>query len=192
MNCHLTHGKSNAQKRFEEMKTIHNAVLGTLSEKTITSHDIKFMFGDLNFRLEMDNASACRLLDEKNYNAMLKNDQLLSQNKHFSYPHSLNEAPIRFPPTYKFIKNTSRYDIEKRPPAWCDRILWGTIDPVKCIDYNSIDSLCFSDHKPIYGVYLLKIKKSVSNEEEETKAFSTIESIPKSSKTLSSKLMWKI
>lgn len=187
MNCHLAHGKANTQKRFEEIKTIYSAVLGSTSEKQVQSHDVKFMFGDLNFRIEMDNASTCQLLRDKHYDILLKNDQLLSQSKYCSYLPSLNEAPIRFPPTYKFVKNTCCYDTEKRPPAWCDRILWGAADAVRCLDYASVDSLGFSDHKPVHGVYLVKIKKVVGNEKEEAKNSSTLDSISESAKTSPSK-----
>ena len=35
----------------------------------------------------------------------------------------LIQAPISFPPTYRLIVGTTRYDL-KRTPSWCDRILY--------------------------------------------------------------------
>ena len=41
----------------------------------------------------------------------------------------------------------------------CDRILWATSKQVTCIAYNSVDDITFSDHKPVYGVFLVDIKR---------------------------------
>ena len=114
---------------------------------------------------------------------------LLSKSHECKFLPPLNEAPIKFPPTYKFIKNTSTYDLEKRPPAWCDRILWGLKDPIKFLDYNSVEKICFSDHKPVYGIYSIDIMElpGISKKSE-----IPVEPLPKSevtkvsSKTLSS------
>ena len=44
-----------------------------------------------------------------------------------------HEGTIRFPPTYKYLAGTDKYDErpEKtiRTPAWCDRVLWCVSDP---------------------------------------------------------------
>ena len=86
----------------------------------------------------------------------------------------LKEAPIKFTPTYKHTKNTSSYEVTKKPPAWCDRILWGDKDSIICQEYSSVHSLSSSDHKPVYGIYsvtiqeLLEVKSvSASKKEEE-------------------------
>lgn len=161
MNCHLAHGQSNSQKRFGEIKTIYGTYTSEAKEKIVAEHDIKFLFGDLNFRVEMSKEHACLLARQEEYTEMLKYDQLLTQSSECSYLPQLSEAPIKFPPTYKFAKNTSYYDLDKRPPAWCDRILWSAKSPVQCTKYTSVDSICFSDHKPVYGTYLVGIKRTV-------------------------------
>lgn len=162
MNCHLAHGKSSTQKRFEEIRTIFNTYLTEAREKMAADHEIKFFFGDLNFRIEMSNESTCLFAQQEEYDELLKHDQLLTQHGQYSFLPRLYEAPIRFPPTYKFAKNTSYYDFEKRPPAWCDRILWCAENCVKCTQYTSVNSICFSDHKPVYGTYIVKIKQLVA------------------------------
>ena len=150
MNCHLAHGKDSSQKRFGEIKTIFNTSVNEV--KTVKAHDIKFFFGDLNFRIDMTKESTCLFARQEEFGELLKHDQLLKQYpKQHDLP-QLIEAPIKFPPTYKFAKKTSYYDLEKRPPAWCDRILWSHGSPVKCIKYTSVDVICFSDHKPVYGM----------------------------------------
>jgi hypothetical protein len=160
MNCHLAHGQTNSQKRFSEIRTIYNTYVSESKEKTVAEHDIKFLFGDLNFKIEMSKEYTCSLARQENYKEMLKYDQLLTQSSQCTFLPQLAEAPITFPPTYKFAKNTSYYDLEKRPPAWCDRILWSAKSAVKCTHYISVDSICFSDHKPVYGCYLVGVKRT--------------------------------
>ncbi|KAJ2626637.1 hypothetical protein IW137_005882, partial [Coemansia sp. RSA 1287] len=62
------------------------------------------------------------------------------------------EGHIDFAPTYKYIVGTSEYDARRRP-AWCDRVLWwtrpGCEDGVQSEAYESVDSVCTSDHKPV-------------------------------------------
>ncbi len=160
MNCHLAHGRSNYRKRFEEIRTIYNARIGNShQERIIAMHDIKFIFGDLNFRVDLDNEGCCFLARQKNFAELLAKDQLWGQYHQFNFLPSLEECPVAFQPTCKFLKGSSIYDLEKRPPAWCDRILWATSDLVKCTKYSSADPICFSDHKPVFGVYLLNVKK---------------------------------
>eukprot|EP00826_Nyctotherus_ovalis_P034740 TRINITY_DN2917_c0_g10_i1.p1 TRINITY_DN2917_c0_g10~~TRINITY_DN2917_c0_g10_i1.p1 ORF type:complete len:245 (-),score=85.75 TRINITY_DN2917_c0_g10_i1:117-851(-) len=161
LNCHLAHGKSSTQKRFEEIKTIYSTHLDKAQSKVVRDHDVKILFGDLNFRIEMDDDLTCQLTKLKDFETLMSCDQLLAQSRYCSFLPRLKEAPIRFAPTYKFAKNTSAYEVTKRPPAWCDRILWGDKDPVTCLHYNSVDSLCCSDHKPVYGVYSVTVKETV-------------------------------
>lgn len=160
MNCHLAHGKSNYKKRFEEIKTIYSSYLGeTHQEKYVAAHDIKFMFGDLNFRINIGTPDCCFIARQRNFPELLKHDQLWSLYGQFNFLPQLEESPVSFAPTYKFVKNTCFYDLDKRPPAWCDRILWGTSSMIKCLGYTSVEQVCYSDHKPIYGVYTVNIKR---------------------------------
>lgn len=161
LNCHLAHGKSSTQRRFEEIKTIYGTCLDRARPKTIRDHDVKFLFGDLNFRIEMDDDLVCQLTKLKDFETLLSCDQLLAQSRYCTFLPRLKEAPVKFAPTYKFAKNSSVYEVAKRPPAWCDRILWGDKDPVACLLYNSVESLCCSDHKPVYGIYSVTVKETV-------------------------------
>lgn len=68
--------------------------------------DYCFWCGDLNFRVDITRAQADALITEKSYDCALESDQLrkvLSQGWAFQ---GFHEAPIDFPPTYK-------YDVEK-------------------------------------------------------------------------------
>lgn len=107
---------------------------------------------------------------KKNYTVLLKKDQLIVSQKAGFVFKDFFEPEIHFPPTYKFIRQTSMYDerMEKkiRAPSWCDRVLYyiRERDPEKpcCIkvsEYDSVPSLVSSDHKPVYLRAVLLIKK---------------------------------
>lgn len=87
-----------------------------------------------------------------------------------------SEACIAFPPTYKYYVNTGIMNTE-RSPSWCDRILYqstyksdksgfilGEQEPAKNYDfpkihaYNYIESMCQSDHRPVYLHIRIPIK----------------------------------
>eukprot|EP01031_Cornospumella_fuschlensis_P038418 gene38418-46691_t len=80
------------------------------------------------------------------------------------------EAPISFPPTFKYDKRSSRFDssAKQRIPAYTDRILYTnpsdhgnqTIDANKAdvhvVDYYSLD-VRHSDHRPVCGKYTVSL-----------------------------------
>jgi len=76
---------------------------------------------------------------------------------------SFQEAPLTFPPTYKYQPGTNLY--ERRPekklrcPAWCDRVLWRSKENnmIKNIAYRR-GELSLSDHKPVAAQFLVRIK----------------------------------
>lgn len=111
-----------------------------------------FVAGDLNYRLSktappvdavfpvVDNAES-----EDYYMRFLTRDQLTSEKQAGRTLHGLSEAPIRFPPTYKYdvlpkggpetdLARTGEEETESdnvkwkfashRWPGWCDRVLW--------------------------------------------------------------------
>lgn len=107
---------------------------------------------------------------KKNYLALLKKDQLLVSKKAGFAFEDFVEPEIQFPPTYKYIRQTSLYDerTEKkvRAPSWCDRILYYIRDynpekqcPFTVTEYNSVQSLVTSDHKPVFMRAVLLVKK---------------------------------
>ena len=165
INCRLSNKKEDYRKRFEEMKTIYSGM------KDDNSDAIKFIFGDLNFRLEQDKITSSFMVQQEKFAEMLKYDQLWGKFHQFNYLPRLEEMKISFPPTYKFIKGTSKYDLENRAPAWCDRILWLSNKHVVCEKYDSIPSLTFSMHKPIYGIYRITLQPNspYKRDEEEVK-----------------------
>jgi hypothetical protein len=80
---------------------------------------------------------------------------------------SLDEADIKFLPTYKFDKGKQVYDSssKKRVPSYTDRILF-QFNPsqLKCLEYNSIASVCFSDHKPVCAMLQVALSETTQGD----------------------------
>eukprot|EP00397_Hematodinium_sp_SG-2012_P013149 GEMP01013343.1.p1 GENE.GEMP01013343.1~~GEMP01013343.1.p1 ORF type:complete len:804 (+),score=134.05 GEMP01013343.1:75-2486(+) len=129
VNVHLEAGKFKHEDRIFQLDTILKAV----------ECDLLVLGGDYNFRLDLNDEEAHEMLQ---WGADLrKHDQYLATSGL-----GLEEYPIVFKPTYKFIPGTLRYDIT-RGPAWCDRILWR--GHAKASHYCSHEAILASDHLPV-------------------------------------------
>lgn len=71
------------------------------------------------------------------------------------------EGEINFPPTYKYDKRSQIYDSSKkqRVPSWCDRILWKRNPKVFLQYFDSIQSIDFSDHRPVFAQFEIYTNK---------------------------------
>jgi hypothetical protein len=138
-----------------------------------------FLAGDLNYRTSNIGPSAgeveqfprrnVNLDDPSHYSHLLKNDQLVREMNYGRTFHSLSEAPIDFPPTYKYSdaareavrQGLDTDDLEwkwsnHRWPSWCDRVLYldkpswiGEAGKVKPLAYNALPLFAQSDHRPV-------------------------------------------
>ena len=118
------------------------------SSNTFTDSDIWIIFGDLNFRIDMEYEEFSDFVkDAENWNKLLQYDQF-NKNKLASLKlmEIVEEDPIAHQPTYKYIIGTDLYDYthkkkkkedeedknednlnksgKKRNPSWCDRIFY--------------------------------------------------------------------
>ncbi|KAL5525973.1 hypothetical protein ACEPAG_7311 [Sanghuangporus baumii] len=73
-----------------------------MSEDLMDKFDYTFLFGDLNFRLDITRLHADWLISRQAYDEALTFDQLLSLMKKGQAFTGFNEAPINFPPTFKY------------------------------------------------------------------------------------------
>ncbi|VDN17055.1 unnamed protein product [Gongylonema pulchrum] len=99
-----------------------------------------------------------RMLQTSYVDFQLKEQQKLNQVfVDFKEPDVLD-----FRPTYKYDPGTTRWDSSEkcRAPAWCDRILWWNRDGmnVRQLAYESVESVMFSDHKPVRAIFQVKIR----------------------------------
>lgn len=142
----------------------------SLSNVKFNNHDIWFMFGDLNFRIETDAQHISQLIETNNINTLLEYDQLNKYKMVLDDLKEINEAKITFLPTYKFINGTNDYfynDAKNtlfRKPSYCDRILFKHNNNIIPIEYGSIQKgFECSDHRPIFGIYEVNIMEEIQN-----------------------------
>ncbi|KAG7017732.1 Type I inositol polyphosphate 5-phosphatase 8 [Cucurbita argyrosperma subsp. argyrosperma] len=132
---------------------------------TILGHDQIFWFGDLNYRLYLEDSFARQLIKEQEWEALQEFDQLRKEQEAGGVFQGWREGNIEFAPTYKYSSsNCNRYSggplrrtgEKQRTPAWCDRILWYG-KGVRQLSYFRSESK-FSDHRPVSAQFLAQIE----------------------------------
>ncbi|KAK1410146.1 hypothetical protein QVD17_36680 [Tagetes erecta] len=132
---------------------------------TILGHDQIFWFGDLNYRLYLENDLARELIKKQHWSALQEFDQLRKELGDGGVFQGWREGNIEFAPTYKYSTfNSNRYSgtlpsragEKQRTPAWCDRILWYG-KGVKQHSYFRSESK-FSDHRPVSALFSTRIE----------------------------------
>ena len=89
------------------------------------------------------------------FEEFLGGEELKNFNKTELAQFNIEEGEIKFPPTYKYKKNTNFYNISKRVPSWTDRILFKNSENITSLYYDRVN-LTLSDHKPIVGFFEIK------------------------------------
>ncbi|CAF1418116.1 unnamed protein product [Adineta ricciae] len=144
----------------------------------IHDHDIVFWFGDMNYRISQTNEQVREALRELSTIPLHEKDQLRCEMKLNNVFTNYSEPPIHFMPTYKFDPNTEVYDTSEklRTPSWTDRILYYAkrskihnenkekVDLVQPIRYSCARTIQFSDHRPVSGLYNVRIKYQCNEE----------------------------
>ena len=95
------------------------------------------------------------------HNKFLEEDELNIFKKKIDKKYNMTENNISFPPTYKYFIDSDNYDISKKQPSWCDRILYKNSKNIKQLRYDRINVNC-SDHKPVYGYFEINIKEKIN------------------------------
>jgi hypothetical protein len=183
--AHLTAHSYNLESRNDDWRAIVSQLVfpsRSPSGGTTTWHQIYdtshlFVFGDLNYRVTSDESDPGSVLSliETDLPSLLLLDQLRTEHAAGRTLHYLKEGRITFKPSYKFEQGSMDvYNVRKRLPSWCDRILFATWadeeaqeedyesdSPNRNRDenrsrrrprvelYRSIMSFTLSDHKPV-------------------------------------------
>jgi inositol-1,4,5-trisphosphate 5-phosphatase len=125
-----------------------NKIYGTSQEKLNNTSSTQLSIGE----------------EDRTIEQLFEYDQLnyqMSRGQTFPF---FDEMEIHFKPTYKFDKGTDYYDTseKQRVPSWTDRILTYVKNKkatyLEQLRYNSIPKYKFSDHKPVYGIFLAKLE----------------------------------
>lgn len=186
MNCHLAAGQSQTAHRNNDASAILEATIlpsepnlticcdhyvGGGDGSMVLDHEICVLNGDLNYRIEtMGRETVIKAIHAKQYHRLLERDQLLvsrRRNPGFRL-RDFQESPIFFAPTYKYDIGTDHYDTSEkhRTPAWCDRILYRGSGKVEQTEYQRHE-LQISDHRPVSGIFSVKIKRIVPSQRKE-------------------------
>ena len=100
---------------------------------------------------------------------LLLEDQLQKEQKSGRAFVGFHEHDIKFPPTYRFKKNTRTLDdyvwIKQKSggrtrinvPSYCDRVLWKSYPGtrIECLAYGCTNNVMTSDHSPVFAVFSL-------------------------------------
>ncbi|KAI5300591.1 hypothetical protein KEM56_002340 [Ascosphaera pollenicola] len=177
VNCHLAAGQTHTGHRNSDIAAILETgalpVEGSSSRRLdrfvgggdgsqILDHEVCIINGDLNYRIDsMPRNTVVEAVKKHNLTKLLDRDQLLAsrrKNPIFRL-RAFREEPITFAPTYKYDVGSDRYDTseKKRAPAWCDRLLYRGAGRVKQIEYRRHENMA-SDHRPVSGVFRIRIK----------------------------------
>ncbi|ESW24630.1 hypothetical protein PHAVU_004G146600 [Phaseolus vulgaris] len=168
---HLASGGKEADRRQRNVnatdilsRTIFTS--GPLHDRPqkIIDHDRIVWLGDLNYRIYMPNSTTQRLIKRREWETLLKHDQLKLELMEGNVFQGWHEGAIEFPPTYKYLPNSKDYlgcdqqhtSKNGRSPAWCDRIIWFG-KGMRQIQYNRSESR-LSDHRPVRAIFTADIK----------------------------------
>ncbi|CAK1596064.1 unnamed protein product [Parnassius mnemosyne] len=191
VTAHLTAHQEKVKERVSDIKRIirsidlpKNLPCRHRSKDVTNNFDYVFWCGDLNFRLGEPRAAVLRWIEQTEFplppylpHGLLHADQLTAVLEDGAAFRDFREAPITFPPTYKYDPGSQQFDTssKQRAPAYTDRILYKARsmttssssafsglrrtnnEPVnfgvKCLAYNSVQSVCTSDHKPVWALF---------------------------------------
>ncbi|KMQ90312.1 72 kda inositol polyphosphate 5-phosphatase [Lasius niger] len=194
VTAHLTAHQDKVKERVNDIKRIVRNL--DLPKELPTRHkskdvtqnfDCVFWCGDLNFRLAQPREEVIQWItntcfpQESPIN--MRKDQLRTILNEGAVLRGFEEAPIIFPPTYKYDPGTQNFDSssKQRTPAYTDRILFkgkghtrGYIrrvshenasshkdGAIECLVYDSVPSICTSDHKPVWGVFKTTLRPGI-------------------------------
>lgn len=110
------------------MRQIYNDTFQDFSQANTQEkcyHDYKCFFGDMNFRIDLENSVVRQLVQEKNYQKLIEHEQLNKIKDTHPILKNYSEGPLCFDPTFKYDFHSNEYDSsqKQRVPAWTDRIL---------------------------------------------------------------------
>lgn len=167
--CHLSSDLNKNDARIKELNDIltKNIQINQIEEQKFRDHNVQFIFGDLNFRIELENSICRQMIKSRKLENLTVYDQFLKARSMNPLFFELDEGPLSFDPTYKYDFNSNEYDTskKKRVPAWCDRILWRKNKAVEQIAYNTA-YYTYSDHRPVYGLFKIStLGKTLENKQ---------------------------
>jgi hypothetical protein len=188
LSAHLAaHMKHADARNAQAAQAINNARLGPNTFLDLdVQHDHCFVFGDLNYRIDLgiaragprdvDNEARFREVHALITAAaadptgparaeLLAADQLRSAMRHGAAFAGFSEAAGTeppFAPTFKVERRAGLNFQSSRVSSWCDRVLTKSLPALRgdlrCVEYASHPSLATSDHKPVSAAFELSLR----------------------------------
>ncbi|KAJ6890833.1 LOW QUALITY PROTEIN: type IV inositol polyphosphate 5-phosphatase 9-like [Populus alba x Populus x berolinensis] len=118
------------------------------------------LLGDLNYRISLPEATTRLLVDRKEWNALLENDQLRMELMSGQVFEGWREGLIKFAPTYKYCLNSNVYFgcVEGQKGGKCDRIIWHGEGLQQRLYTRGESNL--SDHRPVKAIFTAQVEVS--------------------------------
>ena len=161
LNCHLTAHQQKTKCRNDDLAKIWKRF--NIDPYESGPDDVVLVLGDLNYRLDIKDAKIVKtLIEKKDWASLLEHDQLMEQMKQKNAFVRFREVgDVHFAPTFKLRPGTDEYRIDKRVPAWCDRVLLWASHPVARVAtrfYRSVAEVRPSDHKPVCALLDVELR----------------------------------
>lgn len=166
-----------ATGRMPDLNSWHNNAHPKFfaEDLSILDYDTVFWLGDLNYHIDesVSTEDVFQLAAANKLELLRSRDQLTLERLARRVFGGFLEAPLTFCPTYKYVPGTNEYetrtDKKLRAPAWCDRVLWYTMnsrETVRVIEYDRSD-IHLSDHKPVYASFQVDVQQVSKRKERE-------------------------
>ncbi|KAG2196876.1 hypothetical protein INT46_006055 [Mucor plumbeus] len=154
----------------------NNVLRDWATEASIFHNDFLIWCGDLNYRVNLNEAVIKNWLRQDRLDVLLDYDQLSIERNAGRTFQMFDEGPISFAPTYKYDAGTNQYDTseKRRAPSWTDRILWkkdrkgANKQSLELKSYKNCMEMMMSDHKPVRALLELNVRKIDSRLQKQT------------------------
>ncbi|KAH8859507.1 72 kDa inositol polyphosphate 5-phosphatase [Schistosoma japonicum] len=181
LSAHFKASHSNCERRVQDyLEVVNNINLPKVGfnkgykyeeSNPLDRFDVVFWAGDLNFRIQRPRHLVENVINgkykHKTFEALLCADELLNAQSQGTVFQNFDEGRICFPPTYKFDINSDVYDSseKQRVPSYTDRILFLSKQKgnLICLEYNYINTIRSSDHRPVFAIFSLILKPGSDN-----------------------------
>jgi hypothetical protein len=152
--AHFEAHDRNVELRNENYAVIMKSLQKVLKCNPLVNHHYCFFLGDFNYRIESTYDEVKKLAQTGRYRELLELDQLSKEKRGMRVFSGFFEEEIRFPPTYRFNKNSMTYDTTEkmRVPSYTDRILIYVRNrkTIRMSNYGTNMDLLISDHRPVF------------------------------------------
>jgi len=166
VNSHFAAHQGNTKERNSNFHEVCSQIkLGDSHFDVTNQFHHLFWFGDLNYRIDLEDAIVKDFIERKEYSKLYEEDQLQKEMKKSNVFSLFKESKPKFRPTFKYERNVRIYN-PQRIPAWCDRILWLSFPNCSLYhqQWNCCDNITTSDHSPVHAIFSLQTRVPVNME----------------------------